>query len=401
MLPPKSSRVSFSISSSVALLLALPGSAPSQEPKAVRPAIVEWIRQLGSTLHEEREKAEAILSSSDDAAPALREALKSPDPEVRRRAGRALQAVDRRRHLAALALLQKFAKEGQVLLAADLLVQTPHLDDEEDAWQAVTEWAERLSAAEARTFGRRSIPEGEAAPLGDFRKYIKSLEIGIVKDPLRVSWNERGGARFVAKGESFVDGFKNKFISSSLLVSSGDVRAKHVRSSVVLAGGSVEVDTMFQTIVVCDGDFTMNEVLVSCLVIARGAIHCRADAGNSRFISSDRVHCGKRMTPSQNVIKEGEANPLGLVKFFDLKHVGLATEAGESGLRVKAVDKGSRAARAGLRAGDVLVTADAKKVASAEAFRKLIRGAVAEGRPVPLTVHRADRDLTLSLDGKD
>ncbi len=388
-------------SSNVAVLLAPIGSATAQEPKAVRPAVAEWIRQLGSNLHEEREKAESMLSSAEDAAPALKEALKSSDPEVRRRADCALLVLERRRRQAVLAPLRKFAADGQLVLATDLLVRKPQWDDEEEAWQVLTEWAEKLTAAEARAFGQRSIPEGEDVPLGDFRKYIRSLGIGIVNDPRRVPWNQSDCGCFVAKGDCFTGEFKNKYIAKSLLASSGDISAKHLSSSFIVAGGSVEVDTMLQSVVVCDGDFTVNDGMISCLVIARGAIHCRSHAVNCRVISADRVHCAKSVRPEDIVIKEGEVNPLGLVKFFDLKQVGLATEAGEGGLRVKAVDKGSRAARAGLQAGDILVTADAKKVASAEAFRKLIRGAVAEGRTVPLTVRRADRDLTVSLDGKD
>ncbi len=398
---PKSSRVSFSLSSSVALLFAVAGSAPAEEPKSDRPAIAVWVRHLGSTVHEEREKAEVLLGSADDAAPALTEALKSSDPEVRRRAARALQVIERRRNLAALARLRKFVKEGRVDLVTDLLVRWPQWDDEADAWQAVVNLAEKMIALEARTFGKRSVPENEGAPLGDFRRYLSYWGTGIVNDSRRVRWKNSGSASFVAKVDSFSSETKDKRILSSLLVSSGDVGVDHAGLSFIFAGGSVEVETMSDTLVVCDGDFTINHVMGSCLVIARGAIRCRSGVADCRLISADRVNDGEANRYSQVAVREKEVNPLGFVKFFDLKHVGLATETGEDGLRVKAVDKGSRAARAGLRAGDVLLTADAKKVASAEAFRKLVRGAVAEGRAVPLTVRRADRDLTLSLAGDD
>ncbi len=401
MLPPKSLQISFSLSWSLAFLFALAGSAPAQEPKAVRPAVAEWVRQLGSTVFEEREKAEALLGSADDAAPALKEALKSSDAEVRRRATRALQALERRRNLAALARLRKLAKEGRVDLVTDLIVRWPQWEDEADAWQAVVNMAETLIALEARTFGKRSVPEREGAPLGDFRWYLSYFGTGIVNDSRRVRWKDSGSASFAAKVDSFISETKDKRILSSLLVSSGDVGVYHAGLSFIFAGGAVEVETMSNTLVVCDGDFTVNQCMTSCLVIARGAIHCRVPVVDCRLISSDRVNDGKANTYTRVAVREKDVNPLGFVKFFDLKHVGLATEAGESGLRVKAVDKGSRAARAGLQAGDVLATADAKKVASAEAFRKLIRGAVAEGRAVPLTVRRADRDLTLSLAGDD
>ena len=60
-------------------------AAPSQEE------IARWVRQLGDQRFTTREKATQQLWSSGQAAePALQQALKSPDPEVARRAGEIL-----------------------------------------------------------------------------------------------------------------------------------------------------------------------------------------------------------------------------------------------------------------------------------------------------------------------
>lgn len=68
----------------------------------------------------------------------------------------------------------------------------------------------------------------------------------------------------------------------------------------------------------------------------------------------------------------------------------LRTRTGQrTGLRIVEVVPGSPAAHAGLRAGDLLLTADKEPITSAQALQRLmLEGAI--GRPLPLTVLRGD-----------
>jgi len=66
--------------------------APTDEP------VARWIIQLGSRRFAEREEASKRLEAADEAAlPALQTAAASGDPEIRRRAERAIAAIRRRR----------------------------------------------------------------------------------------------------------------------------------------------------------------------------------------------------------------------------------------------------------------------------------------------------------------
>src|SRR5262249_42636349 len=98
-----------------------------------------------------------------------------------------------------------------------------------------------------------------------------------------------------------------------------------------------------------------------------------------------------------SVVQEGQAMPLGFVRFFDPAHEGIAVEAADKAVRIKEVQLGKPFARAGLRAGDVLLTLDGAEVGSGETFRKTLRKLMAEGTEATFRVRRADRVLDLPV----
>ena len=78
----------------LAVGIAVGGSAPA--PLTVPPSPAELVAQLGSEDFAEREAAVAALGKAgNDAIPALREALKSDNPEVRQRAAAILTKLQR------------------------------------------------------------------------------------------------------------------------------------------------------------------------------------------------------------------------------------------------------------------------------------------------------------------
>jgi hypothetical protein len=86
-----------------AVVAAAPVSPVAGSPDATKAADAErLVQQLGATRHADREAASKALDALGPAAlPALREALKNSDPEIRRRAGDLLAKVERQAESAA------------------------------------------------------------------------------------------------------------------------------------------------------------------------------------------------------------------------------------------------------------------------------------------------------------
>src|SRR5262249_52870998 len=146
------------------------------------------------------------------------------------------------------------------------------------------------------------------------------------------------------------------------------------RSS-VFANGDVRVDHAFGSVVVCDGEFRADAVWDS-VVIARGPIRCEG-AERSCLISADKVHLGPRYKHTLVTIRQPDTHPLGLVRFFETKAVGVEVVASKF-VRVSGVCEDKAFARAGLRVGDVIVACDREEVRTPEAFRRLLRHRIVE-----------------------
>jgi S1-C subfamily serine protease len=161
----------------------------------------------------------------------------------------------------------------------------------------------------------------------------------------------------------------------------------------------VEVDQLGYSIVICDGAFTAQQRIRNCLVIARGAVHCRHGIYESLVITGDKVHLPARADSrvENSTIKEHEPNPLGLIKFFDPTRLGIKVEAAEGGLKVKQLQRESVFARAGLRTGDVLIGVAGAPIGDPERFRRTLRKLLAEGEEKVFRVRRADRVLEFTV----
>jgi PDZ domain len=374
------------------------------EPERTAPEIAEWIRHLGDESFAVREAATKKLMEREDAAPALRQALKSPDHEVARRADDILREQARRKEERAQVRLAELAKNGQVDEAAELLVRRPSWGDEDAAWQVMTALADRLIDLGEKEFGEPSIPPRQNyLPVGDYRRYLgkarpKSLTTGrVVPDIVREEF------RFVVRAEE-IEVVGND-IRDSLLVSAGAVRAhggrgavagSEVWRSVIFAGGPVEFQKAFDSIIICDGDFTVASEAMRCLIVARGDVRCGNNALKSRIITSGKVHF-----PKSSAIKEDEPNPLGFVQFFDPASVGVTVEAAEGGVRIKEAADGKPFAKAGLQAGDLAIAADGTPLDSPEAFRRLLRKKLATGGDFTLEVRREGKSVGVVVPFKE
>jgi hypothetical protein len=373
--------------------------------------IEKLIAQLGSDSFAVRERATQQLKQREDAIPALRQALKSPDGEVARRAAAILDFFAQQEKKRAFARLAALAKNGQVDQAIETLVRHPQWDDEDACWQVLFELAGRLLDLEWKEFARVSLrwtQPGAGGHIGDFREYRDQLKdrlrvVAVSRLTLDLDKNLRGegSLRFVVRAEEIEGGddFGGSFVTSS-----GRVGRHRISRSVLFAGGSVELAGVSNSLIVCDGDFTATSIEDS-LIIARGDVRPLIDVKDSRIITGGSVRpLVKRLLgePAINSkVKEKETNPLGFVTFFDPAKVGIKVEKADGGLRVKEAGKDKPFARAGLRADDFVVAVDGDTVKDPEVFRRLLRAKLAVEGELLLKVRRGEQTLELRVPCKE
>jgi hypothetical protein len=187
----------------------------------------------------------------------------------------------------------------------------------------------------------------------------------------------------------------------SLFAVSGGVKVDSVTKSVIFAGGSVDISNTFESLIVCDGDFTVRTDIGRSFIVARGIIRCGGGVRASRLVSCGDVQLTRPQRVFDSKVVEKEPKPLGFVKFFDPADVGIKVEKADGGVRVKEAAKGKMFAEAGLRADDVVTAVDGEAVKDAEQFRRVLRAKLAlEGKNV-FKVRRGDKALDIPVAHKD
>ena len=151
-----------------------------------------------------------------------------------------------------------------------------------------------------------------------------------------------------------------------------------IQQSVIFANGDVVCHSLISSsIIVCDGDVTVNEVLATTLVVARGNIRVKGSyTTNSTLFAGGKVTLGNKAKfdeKSINPTQENQPHPLGYITFFELSTMGLEVKASNGLVQVAKVPAGKGFAKAGLKAGDVILEANGKKPDSAESLRRLLR----------------------------
>ncbi len=392
-------------------LAADPPSAPAPERAAQE--IAALIRQLGDQNFEVRQAATERLLERPDAAPALRKALKSDDPEVARRAAAILEGQARRQGKQTLDRLAGFASRGEIDRSVELLVAHEHWADEEAAWRVLTDLAQNLIDRAEKEFGEPAVPPRlDFLPAGDLTRYLKLYRP-------RLQTNGRiptAGDREIPQHKRDTQGRNYEPVwaraeeievnqcGSDFLVSAGAVRGipeqgGRLGGCVVFAGGSVDVRKSSSTagsVIVCDGDFTARNAR-GCLIIARGDVRCTQLAEGCRIIASGSVDVGDKAYEKSNQIKQNEAVPLGFVRWFDPEDLGVVVEGTEGGVRVTRAEEGKPFARAGLQKGDLVTALGGARAGAAETFRRLLRKATITGEEVPLAVRRDGQALELTV----
>ncbi len=369
------------------------------EPTGREREIDEWITQLGSDRFEVREAAMRHLRARSDAIAALRRARKSDDAEVARRAGDLLDFFERKDKERAFARLADLAKSGAVDQVAEILVRREKWDDQAACWQVIADLAGRLTDIERRTYGTASLrtsPPIEGAD--EFRRVV--LSSGLRLAGARRTEPELWKGRMVLRAEDIARAYNVS--RGSFIVLSGSVEVGTLKKAVILAGGSVKVaDFTFDSLIVCDGDFTSGTSLANSLVIARGTISCFGSVGNSRLISCADVKFKRAQDVVNTKVVEKEAKPLGFITFFDPADVGVKVEKADGGARVKEAAQGRRFAAAGVRADDLITAIDGDAVKDSESFRRLLRARLAVDADMVLKVRRGEQAIQVRVPGKE
>jgi hypothetical protein len=362
--------------------------------------IEKLIAQLGSESFQMREAATRQLQQHEEAIPALRRALKSPDGEVARRAESILEFFVRQEKKRAFTQLTVLGKEGRVDQAVEKLVRRKQWDDEDACWQVMAELAGRLSDLEGREFGTVSLQTTKylAVPAHDFRRYREKVQPAIVIGST-LSARDLEPTAVVVRAEALSAG---RMYRVSLFATSGPAKPLLLIESVVFAGDSVTVTDASRSLIVCDGDFTETGHVHDSLIIARGDVHCFNEIKNSRIITGGTVHLERKSAELLNTkVKEKEARPLGFVTFFDPAQLGIKVEKADGGLRVKEAAREKPFARAGLRAGDLVIALDSTPVTDPEVFRRLLRAKVAVEGELAVKLRRGEQTLELRVPCKD
>jgi hypothetical protein len=365
--------------------------APSVSPCAAKEPAVEQeidalIAQLGSDRFEVREAVTRRLAERDDAIPALRRALKSPDAEVVRRAGKILDALTRREEKRALAAFADLAKGGAVDRAVEKFVRRDRWEDEAAGWQVLADLEDKLADLERKAYGKSEWPHG------DRRRKFNPSNLTRLADAagLPSPGTGRGAPHLwemhaVLRAEEIQKGLLNDFL---IALSGGAAIPSELFNSSIFACGSITSSGVSDSLFVCDGDITLTGSIRRSLVIARGTISCEGRVDSSRLISCGEVRLKYPKIVTDSKIVEKESKPLGFVKFFDTADVGITVETAEVGARVKSAEKGKPFAASGVRANDLITEVNGQAVKDAESFRRLLRAGLAVDGETVLKVRR-------------
>jgi hypothetical protein len=382
----------------LSLALSLP-CCLAEQPADRSQEIDKLIAQLGSSEFETREDATRLLKQREDAAPALRRALKSPDREVARRAQEILDSFAAQRRKQALARLADLAKSGPIDQMVEAFVGRTDWDDETRCWEVVADVLGRLRDGEQRADGKSFAPSDKVLLRPDDVLPTVLRDLGIKTAGTRSSEPKPWKGRIVLRAEEIL---RAGDVTFCLVAVSGKTKTHQIGASVVFAGDSIDVDSgIHHSVVVCDGDVTVGNVIRDSLIIARGAVRCDYGAYGSRVIMGGQYQSKRPDQIQGSKIVEKESKPLGFVKFFDPADVGIKVETADGGVRVKEAAKDKRFAAAGLRADDLVTTINGDAVKDAEGFRRQLRARLAVEEEIVLKVRRDRQTLEVRVPSKE
>ena len=295
----------------MAMLIMLPALVLAQSGEG--DAVKALIKKLGSSSFQERQAATKALQERPEAAPAVRDALRSADSEIRNRAGEILDYYDRR----PVRDLDAAVKEGRVHSVIEMLAGWPTGKYDQEAWYALHDFATTLTALHKKQGGEKIklLMARDQPVLVLSAKRITEATVG---------QHER--AYFLLAGEVDLDdrrrkpgeAAKNAFAHNAVIVAAGSVRILPGHRHIIVADGSVVLQDsggpITDTLIVSCGDVTLHCGVANSLIIARGKVISTGELAGNRIISGKSV---TRTSKSENIITENEPNPLGFIRWTE------------------------------------------------------------------------------------
>ncbi len=358
--------------------------------EAPRPRVVDiagLVRALGSEdFHEREEATKRLMALAVDEPPAeLIAALKSPYPEVRERATKAVQAIRTRDVVNGLPRGEGFAKRGEIDLFVAATAKWDLRADDARLWEPALQVGRTVIKKAEHTEDR--LPHGCPATFQDFATYKKLFNPRLIRiDTVHArAAKDARGRLVIAIPEAIQSaGINAPFGLTALAISRGEVRAETaISSSLVLANGNVFAgDDAVSSIIICDGDVSISTNVSTCLIFARGNITIGGNASGSTFVAGGDVTIRKPFEEPpilKNLVREKDSNPLGFITFFELHRVGLDVKGAKGEVQIAKVTPKSGCEKAGVKVGDVVLDVGGKKPTDAESLRRLLRDALAIG----------------------
>jgi hypothetical protein len=372
--------------------------------------VAALVRQLGSEDFGEREAAMNRLAALtlEEPPAELLAALKSPDPEVRDRAAKAVQAIRLRSVVNRLPRGEGFARRGEIDLFVAAAAAWDLKADDARLWEPALEVGRVAIKKTERTGSNKPRCPSEFKDFPTYRKLFNPRLVrdnGIYSRPAK----DADGRPIIFHPEAIqASGVADPWgISHGIVLSRGPVRTRTaINFSLILATGDVTSgDDIHGSVVICDGDVTVARNVGRSLVIARGniKIDCLQPSSTLIAVGSITVTQPNEVNPFnpvpkgfETVVQEKEPNPLGFITFFELSRVGLEVKVADGAVRVSAVAAGKTCEKAGVKAGDTILEVNGKKPADAEALRRLLRDALAVG-DAAVKLQRGNDTLTIKL----
>jgi hypothetical protein len=361
----------------------------------------QTIQQLIAQLRGEgavAQEAGAKLVRLPAAIPALRKAAASSDAVLQQQAEPALRA-------ALLNFNRRMVEGFPVDLFVERLLRVEGVYDEESQWCVAAEMAGKVldhgkTQFQLKNWSGRGI---EKIPVYDFLKYREQwAKYDTATPPLIIppgqaipltDLGEIARAALVVRREAIETPPTRRPMVRALLVAPGTIKVDKIGASVILGGNSVIAGNC-SAIMLADGDVKAEKL--SGIVVTHGSVTCKS-ADGAILVARGTINCE---IVRDSVIRQNNPKLLGWARFFEISDAGLEVAAADGGVKITSIADKQPPQKAGLRAGDVIISLDGAAIKDTEQFRRLLRRSTVQDSS-KFTLRRDGKTLELTASFAD
>jgi hypothetical protein len=381
----------------------------SAQPTSQIP-IKELMTQLGSNSFKVREQATGELKQRDDAILIVREATRSPDPEVATRAkdilkalnARSQQRVSNRCRSRIEKKLPEYLENGQIDLATEVFSHAADRKTVDFGWPLMCEFVEKKILA-AQLVSEVTSQWGEPKLATRYEAFTKQPNIPFYFGTRQIDDSPETRKEQIASSRASIVNNANPSketiarFNRSLVAASGARVSSGFWNSLIFANHLCESNHIVsRSVIVADGDVHL-PMGSECIVIARGAV---------KFLTG-RLHgsvilCGEKTVPEfekdakGNIIRVNQVKPLGIITFFNPSDLGIEVEIEKNIVSVSSLKEDSPLLKSGLKVGDIIEAIDGGVVDSADSFRRWLRRGYVSQESI-FSILRKNKEIELSV----